>query len=253
MARRPIIGVIGGNGVVDPIAMAAKRVGRAIAAAGAVLLTGGQPMPGQDVKKAAMCGAVYAVEERTVNFACFVGILPKDETPEFSVQKETQRLINSRLSSAGRNPVNGMTPDAVLVFQGGPGTLAELGFALAAEKHVLFVDAVDGLVAALKFNSSKFREILLAGLEAYPSALGRCAASVEIESMVGSHLKNARDTTSLPTNGDWPNYDDDAWAQSVVKCALQRIPQTTLERPADYPGIEGFTREEFRAWHHALP
>jgi predicted Rossmann-fold nucleotide-binding protein len=71
--RRPIIGVFGGNKIEDHVVRAAKALGRQIVLRDAILLTGGVPGAKQQVKQAAMQGALDAKNAG----ARLIGVLKK--------------------------------------------------------------------------------------------------------------------------------------------------------------------------------
>lgn len=133
-ARRPILGVIGGGKQRD----LAHQLGKAIGNAQSILLTGGEASEtSNEAKDAAMVG-VNKVKGR------FISILPR--TKEYpaehwdDVQNHFLKL-RSGLTSEERDPINGLTPDALFVLIGGAGTLCELAFAIAGGKGLIFLDS----------------------------------------------------------------------------------------------------------------
>lgn len=252
-ARRPLIGVIGGNGVPYPVSIAAERVGRAIATKGAVLLTGGQPSEGRDVKRAAMRGALCAERLSVGTVARLIGVLPLGETPldGLNLRPKTQRLICTNLEGAGRNPINGMTPDKVLVFGGGSGTLAELGFALTSKTQVFFVNAnaVAKLTGALddENGNNRFLRKLDKGLTFLRTIQNQTLTKSEIEEMIIEEINKAEPVDAAD--------DVDQWAETLVIDALQRVTAEDLSKPPYFPDskLAGTYRKDFVDWYFAMP
>ncbi|SIO02211.1 TIGR00725 family protein [Bradyrhizobium erythrophlei] len=128
-----MIGAIGGDRHQD----AAKAFGKAVAEQGCILLTGGRELQESDeVKDAAMIGARSA--EITGAVARLVGILPSEK--ESWVATSRRLFLDTGLKHNIRNVINGLTPDVLVVFGGGGGTLAEAAFAIAASKPIFFGD-----------------------------------------------------------------------------------------------------------------
>jgi predicted Rossmann-fold nucleotide-binding protein len=143
--RRIIVGAIGG----DRQKEGALALGKAVAEAGCILLTGGKLLTGQDpganeVKHAAMIGAVSAKGAGSI--ARLVGIIPDNRTEivpgerNWDESVEKSLFLLTGLPSNLRNLINGVTPDVLVAFGGGRGTLAELAFALAARKKIILWD-----------------------------------------------------------------------------------------------------------------
>jgi hypothetical protein len=143
--ERCIIGVIGGDESTQ--ADAARRVGAEIARAGQILLTGGKPIDTNEVKNAAMWGAKLAQNGSTAEVpvvARMIGIL-NSEAVEWNVPDSCSLFLKTGLSSYERDAINGLTPDVLVVFRGGRGTLCELAYAAAASKPLRFYDSADAL------------------------------------------------------------------------------------------------------------
>jgi SLOG cluster4 family len=178
--RRAIVGVIGGDKQMSP----AVALGKLIAEHEWILLTGGQVLPRRtverkgEVKDASMLGAAEAAPST----ARLIGILPGKQPGE-SVYWERasggRRLfLHSGQPHYVRNIINGQTPDVLVAFGGSSGTLAEIAFAKASDRPLLFFP---GSLERLRRN---FREKLHQGpnvsenlrtyfelpLEAYPEA-----------------------------------------------------------------------------------
>jgi predicted Rossmann-fold nucleotide-binding protein len=146
--RRCIIGVIGGDESTQ--VRAAEKAGAAITRFGQIVLTGGEPIPAKEVKNAALWGALN--EEKVSagpgrSFARMIGILKgAGNEPEWNNYDHPCRLIlKTGLTSFERDPINGLTPDALVVFQGGRGTLCELAYAAVALKPIFYYKAVEQL------------------------------------------------------------------------------------------------------------
>jgi uncharacterized protein (TIGR00725 family) len=129
--RRIIIGAIGGDRQKD----AAVALGKAVAQAGCILLTGGELRDSDEVKDAAMLGAASALA--TGSTPRLVGIIPSDMT-EWDESVENALFLRTGLKHNFRNVINGLTPDVLIVFGGSRGTLAEAAFALAVRKPLFF-------------------------------------------------------------------------------------------------------------------
>ncbi len=125
-ARRP-----GERELVD----AAYRCGRAVAAAGCALVTGGRAdEPGDAVKKAAAAGALAG------GAILVVGILRDGGEP--TVEADGARLlVRSGLGDA-RNALNARASDALIALGGGCGTLTEVAFGARLRRPVILVDGL---------------------------------------------------------------------------------------------------------------
>ena len=134
--RLCVIGVIGGNKNDDQY-KEAQMVGKAIVEAGHIILTSGGPEHTHHIKDAALCGAVRE-ESQSGKPARLVGILPRDKTfkewdrkhvnwgDDDDKKKHPYRLIlETGLTSYERDPINGLTPDSLIIFDGGEGTLCD--------------------------------------------------------------------------------------------------------------------------------
>lgn len=126
---RLIIGVLGGSRKVpSPVVDLAIQVGRAVATADVILLTGG--IGGEKkVKDAAVDGAMGGRIISIIKDGC-------------GVRFRTARhiLIESGIGDA-RNVLNGFTPDVLIALWGGSGTLTEVAFAAIAGRPVVFLNS----------------------------------------------------------------------------------------------------------------
>ncbi|SMC17317.1 hypothetical protein SAMN02746041_00279 [Desulfacinum hydrothermale DSM 13146] len=123
--RRPVIAVVGAGTASEAAAEAARRVGSAIAKAGAVLISGGLG----GVMEAAAQGAKEAG-------GVTLGILPGADT--WSANPHIDHPIATNMGQA-RNAVIVQTADAVVSVHGGYGTLSEIALALKAAKPVFCI------------------------------------------------------------------------------------------------------------------
>jgi predicted Rossmann-fold nucleotide-binding protein len=135
--RRAIIGAFGG----DQQKSTGEEFGAAVTKSAYILLTAGDIRDDDEIKNATMIGAKCA-DNNNRGVARLIGILPKGiQKPE---EKKWSRpyprcvFLNSGLEHNVRNVINGVTPDVVVVFGGGAGTLAEAAFATAVGKKVIF-------------------------------------------------------------------------------------------------------------------
>ncbi|NMB74862.1 MAG: TIGR00725 family protein [Myxococcales bacterium] len=126
MARRKIIGVMGGAEATPEVEALAEELGRRIAEAGFTLLTGGRPA---GVMEAASRGAKQAQ-------GLVVGILPGPDPDEAS--KFVDIAIATNLQDA-RNLANVLSCDVVVACPGGAGTLTEVGMALKNRKPLVLL------------------------------------------------------------------------------------------------------------------
>ncbi|NZD53600.1 hypothetical protein [Rhizobium leguminosarum] len=255
MARKAIVGVIGGNGVPTATEQAAERAGRAIARAGVILLTGGQPIRVSEVKCAAMRGAM-ATESDEGGTARLIGVCPSGELV-VPLKTASKWLMDTGLSSAERNPINGMTPDVLLMFEGGPGTLSELVFAFAAKKPVIYVGSITALDEAMQDENAVRAKVGKATTKfrgAFePSVLNRAHDAANNLQVLYDHFCNQM--SEPPLAEGWPkDARNDAWANDLVSSALKAVPARILELRADFPGIpQGLSKKTFDDWLFAMP
>lgn len=130
MSRRKIIGVMGGASVSAEAARMAEDLGRLIAEAGLVLLTGGRPA---GVMEAASRGAKAAG-------GLVVGVLPGPDPDDASEHVEI--AIATNLADA-RNLVNVLSSDVVVACPGGAGTLSEVALAVKNARPLVLLGGFD--------------------------------------------------------------------------------------------------------------
>ncbi len=126
MARRPVIGVMGGATVEPATVTQAAELGAEIAARGWILLNGGR---NAGVMAASARGARQAG-------GTVVGILPgrdrRDAAPDLDL------VIVTGMGDA-RNVINVLSSDVVIACAGGAGTAAEVALALKHHKPVILL------------------------------------------------------------------------------------------------------------------
>lgn len=204
---RCIIGVIGGDDSAQT--EAARQVGREIARTGQILLTGGEPVNNNDVKNAAMWGAKQAEDDflRRASSsipgvpvrARMIGIL-KSERVEWSAPNPCCLFLRTGLSSYERDAINGLTPDVLVVFRGGRGTLCELAFAAAASKPLRFYDSASALSKKTRehVKDGKLILVLEEALGKYRSIDGKDVTYQHLLQKLDAALDSARDETLDP-------------------------------------------------------
>lgn len=141
--RRPVIGVMGAGEPAPMTREAAGRLGRLVAEAGWVLLTGGRPA---GVMDAASAGA------KAVPGSLTVGILPSG--PEGPVSAHVDLAVFTGLGEA-RNAVNVLSSDVVVACGvEGPGTASEVALALRAGRPTILLAASPAAAAFFRTLTS---------------------------------------------------------------------------------------------------
>jgi uncharacterized protein (TIGR00725 family) len=162
-SHKIVIGVMGPSSCDPKQAEAARAIGRAVAARGAVLLCGGRG----GVMEAAAQGARAAG-------GLTVGVLPGADARETPPNPFIDVALFTGLGEA-RNAVNVHASDAIIALGGGFGTLSEIALALKARKPVVLLDSwrfeIEGTVPALPRAASADEAVRLAfaALEAEPA------------------------------------------------------------------------------------
>jgi uncharacterized protein (TIGR00725 family) len=134
--RRPVIGVMGANEPAPSTLEAARRLGRLLAEAGWVVLTGGRPA---GVMDAACAGA------KSVTGSLTVGVLPTG--PDGPVSARVDLAVFTALGEA-RNAINVLSSDVVVACGvEGPGTASEVALALKARRPTVLLAAAPVAVA----------------------------------------------------------------------------------------------------------
>jgi len=127
MSRRTTIGVMGGSSCDERTARLARELGRGIAEAGWVLLSGGRPT---GVMQASVTGAHEAG-------GLTVGVLFDDDRSEGA---EGLDLVIPTGMGAARNIINVLASDVVVACRGNGGTLSEIALALRFGRPVVLLD-----------------------------------------------------------------------------------------------------------------
>lgn len=130
MSRRKIVGVMGGASASAEVSRMAEDLGRRIAEAGFVLLTGGRPA---GVMDAASRGAKAAG-------GLVVGVLPGPDPDD--VCEHVDIAIATNLADA-RNLANVLSSDVVVACPGGAGTLSEVALAVKNGRPVVLLGGFD--------------------------------------------------------------------------------------------------------------
>jgi uncharacterized protein (TIGR00725 family) len=126
--RRPVIGVMGASAASPAALELARRLGRLIAEAGWVVLTGGRPA---GVMDAACAGA------KSVAGSLTVGVLPSG--PDGPVGGQVDVAIFTGIGEA-RNAINVLSSDAVVACGvEGPGTASEVALALRLGRPIVLL------------------------------------------------------------------------------------------------------------------
>jgi uncharacterized protein (TIGR00725 family) len=235
--RGIIIGAIGGDGQES----CAAAFGESLARAGCILLTGGRPQRGGEVKDASMTGAVSVEADGLA--ARLVGIIPSHVTA-WDETHPRRLMLYTGLEHNLRNVINGLTPDVLVVFGGSRGTLAEAAFALAAGKPLfLTCGATTETLERLRRNFAKYfgegspfdRDIDLylgAPLRAYQHAWERPPSTRELKDGLAEFLAKEPDLAAGP--------DD------LVASCRAAVPDAARFTNTGFPGLPGDARSKAR-------
>lgn len=146
--RTPIIGVMGpGNQASAEALQTAYQLGREIAQAGWVLLTGGR---NQGVMDAASRGA------KSAN-GLTVGILPGSDRHSISTAIDIPILTDM---GSARNNINVLSSDVVIACGMGAGTAAEVALAIKANKPVVLLNV--SVESQVFFHSLASKQVFIA-------------------------------------------------------------------------------------------
>lgn len=226
VARRiPVVGVIGG----EDRSGCARSVGRELVKNRCVVLTGGCPIDGHnETKHAAMMGALDA-EQLGEGTARLIGIMPKNNTQNliFECLTPRQLIIHSGLSSLDRDPINGITPDVLVCFDGGTGTLCELAFGLAFGREAIFHEhcarnLLDKCIGRRRSEIEQTLSQVAAKWQTHlqlPNSDGGAMIKILID-----YLRKATSRAVLTS------------AATIVEAALQMLPNPLPDIPA-FPGL----------------
>jgi uncharacterized protein (TIGR00725 family) len=129
-ARRPVIGIMGAGEPGARTLEAARQLGRLVAEAGWVVLTGGRPA---GVMEAASAGA------KSVPGSLTIGVLPSG--PDGPVSAHVDVALFTAMGDA-RNAINVLASDVVVACGvEGPGTASEVALALKAGRPTILLAA----------------------------------------------------------------------------------------------------------------
>lgn len=252
MSRRVLVGVIGGDRQGD----AARTLGRAGAAAGVVLLTGGGDPTSMKLKpdeaKNAVLGGALNAEADGAGAARFIGVLPSTDASCTDVGWHRPQpcgyLLCTGLAHFERNVINGVTPDVLIVMGGSRGTLAEAAFALAAKKKLFFfTDATDreGGVVRLRHNYRKHLEGDTEDSETFfDRALAKFPDAWESRPTTQSLKRDLE--RSLAAAEDWSETADD-----LIVAAVSAAGGKTQSKETGFPGLPG-DADSRRQFHRIL-
>jgi uncharacterized protein (TIGR00725 family) len=126
MARKPVVGVMGGSAVSAEVEATAFELGRAIAGRGWALLNGGRN-----------CGVMAASARGAKQAGGFtIGILPDRDAAAACPHLDV--AIATGMGDA-RNLINVLSSDVVIALAGGAGTASEVALALKNGKPVILL------------------------------------------------------------------------------------------------------------------
>ena len=123
-------------------------------------------------------------------------------------------LLRLTLLSEQRDPINAFTPDVLIAYKGGPGTLCELAYAALANKPVFLCDGRS--VFKTKYDQhntppGRLGDVLKIAHAAYPSLQGKAFTIDVLTSSLQQLLNDAEDCSTCS-------------AAEVVSKALAKLP-----------------------------
>ncbi|MFQ3451744.1 hypothetical protein PMN64_00245 [Bradyrhizobium sp. UFLA01-814] len=255
MQRRAIIGVFGG----DQQSVAGKEFGALVARAGYILLTGGNGKDDKEIKNATMIGATEAAGSSPSVVARLIGILPNQEECLLPPAPRTSRLLlRTQMTSEERNVINGMTPDVVVIFGGGLGTVAEAAFAKAAGKELIFYNGLDQRkkrgVDRLRGHLPEFdreeniQKYLRTPLSKYPNNVLPIDQSTEgLKQLLEKTLDAANGPTDIPTLVTEVNKLVTKNIRKYLRTPLSRYSNKVLPIDQSTEGLKQLLRETLDA------
>jgi predicted Rossmann-fold nucleotide-binding protein len=227
-----LIGVIGG----EDRSGSARLVGRELIKNNFAVLTGGCPIGNRhQTKNAAILGALDA-EHHGEGIARFIGIMPENGTQCFNIECLTPRqlVIHSGLSSLDRDPINGTTPDVLVCFDGGPGTICELAFGIGVGRQAIFHGhaAENLLEQCIKSRHTEIKQILSRVAAKWRTHLQLPDGGGDaIMDILTDYLRKATDRVPLTS------------AREIVQAALKILPNQLSDIPA-FPGVLDSRRKQ---------
>jgi hypothetical protein len=221
MARKAIVGIVGGGDRRER-AMAA---GSAVAACGAILLTGGG-VPEQSQSAEVKDAAIAGYRKTAGRTGGIVGILPA-RCPKWDLSTNPGSLLLwTGMCSYERDAINGLTPDIVVAFRGGEGTLCEMAFALFAKAPVLIADSFE-------HHRKKFREHKSKGsLQSALKAASNCYVRIRDVRVDAGQLLSFLERALGETGEDPPSATP--YSPDALRKHLQSLP-----RQLDQTGFPG--------------
>jgi len=220
LERQPIVGVIGGG----EREKEAYAVGAQIAKHRAILLTGGEfctnGLLNDEVKNASMVG----FKESSRSTTGLIGILSSEHIEWDLNTRPGALFLRTGLTAYKRDPINGLTPDIVIAFRGGEGTLCELAFAVLQGKPIFLADPQMHHYKKLNQhrNQGTFTTALVEACKAYPFLNGQETSEASLGHLLERFLN--------PNQNAAPSYS----AERLAK-ALNALPTPLLQ--TGFPGL----------------
>lgn len=234
--RTALVGVIGGEDRTG----CARLLGQELAKSGCALLTGGCPSGSPTLtKNAAILGALDA--DRT---ARFIGVMPNASHGHSIIEclSPTQMIIHSGLSSLDRDPINGTTPDVLICFDGGKGTICELAFGILVGRQAVFHGhcARNLLEKCTKHSRNELKTILSVLAGKWQAALQLTTVDGEaILNTVTDYLRQATERTPLSSAAEL--------AQAALRLLPDRLPESPTFAGVLDPNHDRQHRRDFAA------
>jgi uncharacterized protein (TIGR00725 family) len=234
-SRRPIVAAFGG----DRAGPLAYEFGAAVGRSGCILLTGGGVENTAQIKDLTAKGAREADAQ-----ARFVGILPSTTVRWHVANNEL--FVHTGLPHNVRNLINGLTPDVVVVFGGGCGTLAEAGFAAAAGKPIFFLGSGADCLERLKRNYQKCYVIDAAkNVDLYLDAPLRTFHSPAIKGWTPDDLRN-RIQAVVSRSVEWNESASHLVSQCLDSIGATDLPLTGFPGLPSEPGSKARFESEIQ-------
>jgi len=141
----------------------------------------------------------------------------------------------------------------MIVFEGGGGTLSELGFGLAAQKPILFAGSIAGLKKILAEHDptkrdewGRMQSNLDKGSKKFRAILGQLENWQQIEGLVVALLEKSTDSAAPPV--DHIHGDYAAWAGPLVEKAIKEAKSAIRSQRSGFPDIQTLPKVEFENW-----
>ncbi len=129
MNTRTIVAVIGGRDASESLLKTAEEVGKELADAGVMVLTGG------------LTGVMYWASKGAKEAGGItIGVLPQEDKTHANPYVDIPVATGLGI---GRNVIIARTADALIAVGGGYGTLSEIAFALQLQKPVIGIQTWD--------------------------------------------------------------------------------------------------------------